>query len=614
MESSKIMNLTVLNENNYPTWKIQVKMHLIKDNLFGIVDGSENAPTSTGDLVKYNMRRDRALAIIVLAINPKFLYIIGDPVDPKIVWQQLQDTFQKKTWANKLRLKRKLYNMKLEPGDSLQEHLKAFVELFSELAVIGDAINEEDRVINLLASLPDSFSTIVTALEAIDKVPSWESVTERLLHEEEKLNHGKNEFVENKSLVTRHNFKRSIKCFECGKLGHMKKDCRLFIQKCKRENYNSYSKNSNNMAVCNEITEDELILYASAFSANASRQWIIDSGATQHMCCDREMFTEFSQLSNPISVEVGDGRPLAATGEGKVTLSLQLPGDKVIKCTLEKVLYVPKLAHNLISVSHIVQSGKTTKFLAKYCEIRNSENKLVAIGSKIGSLYMLNCVSESVNFSKTSENETIWHRRFCHANYYNVRKVISNQLVNGIDCKITDEKIVCSECCDGKNHKLPMPKIDVHRNTAILDLIHTDVCGKIGPVSNGNGNYFLTFIDDASRYTWVYILKNKDEVFEKFKMWKSMVENQYEKKVKILRSDNGGEYTSNVFEKFLQSEGLVHEKTVVKTPSQNGVSERKNRTIMESVRSILSDSCLPKSFWDETVRTEVFKIGFLHLR
>ena len=146
MESSKIMNLTVLNEKNYPTWKIQVKMHLIKDNLFGIVDGSENAPTSTGDLVKYNMRRDRALAIIVLAIDPKFLYIIGDPVDPKIVWQQLQDTFQKKTWANKLRLKRKLYNMRLKPGDSLQEHLKAFVELFSELAVIGDAINEEDRV------------------------------------------------------------------------------------------------------------------------------------------------------------------------------------------------------------------------------------------------------------------------------------------------------------------------------------------------------------------------------------------------------------------------------------------------------------------------------------
>ena len=82
--------------------------------------------------------------------------------------------------------------------------------------------------------------------------------------------------------MTKHNFKNFIKCFECGKLGHMNKDCRLFIQKYKRENYSSYSKNSNNMAVGNEVSEDEVILYARAFSVNASRHWILDSGATQH--------------------------------------------------------------------------------------------------------------------------------------------------------------------------------------------------------------------------------------------------------------------------------------------------------------------------------------------
>ena len=116
------VNLLPLNECNYPTWKVQMKMYLIKDDLFRIVDGSEVAPMGTTDenaVRKYNIRRDKALATIVLAIEPKLLYLIGDPSDPHEVWKRLQDTFQKKTWANKLRLKRKLYNMKLKSGDSL---------------------------------------------------------------------------------------------------------------------------------------------------------------------------------------------------------------------------------------------------------------------------------------------------------------------------------------------------------------------------------------------------------------------------------------------------------------------------------------------------------------
>lgn len=182
-----------LNESNYPTWKLQVKMLLIKEGLYGFVSGAEAEPSSTdvGALAKYRIRRDKALANIVLAIDPKLLYLISDdPTDPAIVWTKLSDTFQKKSWSNKLRLRKRLYSMRLKNDGSLQDYLKTCVELFNEMAVIGDALSEEDKVISLLASLPDTYSVLVTALEAQDSVPSWEVVQERLLHEEAKKTTG----------------------------------------------------------------------------------------------------------------------------------------------------------------------------------------------------------------------------------------------------------------------------------------------------------------------------------------------------------------------------------------------------------------------------------------
>ena len=144
-----------------------------------IVSGTERAPTDAESAAhkSFLARENKVLAAIILEIQQNFLYLLGDPTDPVVVWTKLENTFQRKTWSNKLRLRKKLYSLKLRDGDCMQQHLKTFMELFDELSVVGDAVEEEDRVINMLASLPDSYSTLVTALEASDKVPTWESVT-----------------------------------------------------------------------------------------------------------------------------------------------------------------------------------------------------------------------------------------------------------------------------------------------------------------------------------------------------------------------------------------------------------------------------------------------------
>ena len=123
-----------------------------------IVSKTEESPSADEPdvLAKFVARKDRALATIVLSVDPSLLYLIGDPQDPAIVWEKLANQFQKKTWANKLALRRKLYSLRLRDGDSIQKHIKDMTETFNELAAIDDPITEEDRVVYLLASLPES--------------------------------------------------------------------------------------------------------------------------------------------------------------------------------------------------------------------------------------------------------------------------------------------------------------------------------------------------------------------------------------------------------------------------------------------------------------------------
>ena len=152
----------------------------MKEGLWGLVNGTEAEPEAADRRSAYAARKDKALAIIVLAIETKLLYLVGDPVDPQVVWEKLANQFQKKSWANKLELKRKLFSMKLTNSGSVQEHVKAMTEVLDELSIVDVPVKEEDRVVYLLASLPDSYSMLVTALEANVEVPKLEVVTERL--------------------------------------------------------------------------------------------------------------------------------------------------------------------------------------------------------------------------------------------------------------------------------------------------------------------------------------------------------------------------------------------------------------------------------------------------
>ncbi|GJX55292.1 putative RNA-directed DNA polymerase [Tanacetum coccineum] len=162
----------------------------------------------------------------------------------------------------------------------------------------------------------------------------------------------------------------------------------------------------------------------------------------------------------------------------------------------------------------------------------------------------------------------------------------------------------CESCISGKMTKKPFNS-NIERATDLLGLIHTDVCGPLRHVSRKGASYFLTFTDDFSRYGYVYLLKHKHEVFETFKVFKAEVELQLGKKIKALRSDRGGEYLSQEFKDYLSENGIVQNLTSPYTPQQNGVSERRNRTLLDMVRSMFNLTTLPLSFWDYALESAV---------
>lgn len=140
----------------------------------------------------------------------------------------------------------------------------------------------------------------------------------------------------------------------------------------------------------------------------------------------------------------------------------------------------------------------------------------------------------------------------------------------------------------------------------VLGLIHSDICGPINTESLGGAKYFATFTDDYTGYTETTMLRNRSDVLKAFKDYKRKVEKQTDQRIRKLRTDNGREYLSNDFKELLKTEGIIHQLSVEYTPQQNGVAERKNRTLVEMARYLMLQGNLPQSFWTEAINSATY--------
>jgi len=166
----------------------------------------------------------------------------------------------------------------------------------------------------------------------------------------------------------------------------------------------------------------------------------------------------------------------------------------------------------------------------------------------------------------------------------------------------------CEHCVYGKQTRVKFSAA-IHKTKGIVDYIHSDLWGPVPVPSKGGARYLFTFIDDFSRKVWVYFLKNKNDVFSNFKKWNALIENQTNKKIKRLRTDNGLEFFEGQFNEFCKNEGIVRHRTMRKTPQQNGVAERMNRTLLKTARCMLSTANLSKDFWTKAINMTCYLVN-----
>jgi len=178
-------------------------------------------------------------------------------------------------------------------------------------------------------------------------------------------------------------------------------------------------------------------------------------------------------------------------------------------------------------------------------------------------------------------------------------------MVSGINFSSDEISFDCEVCHTGKICQVPY-KSSSKRAKEKLGLVHSDICGPMNTTSIGGSKYFVTFIDDYTRYTEVVMLKNRSEVLSAFKKYILRVRGESGHNIKILHTDNAKEYTSTEFNKLLEFEGIKHELTVPHTPQQNGIAERANSTLVEMARCMLLQSKLPNSLWAEAINTANF--------
>ncbi|GJS88756.1 retrovirus-related pol polyprotein from transposon TNT 1-94 [Tanacetum coccineum] len=279
---------------------------------------------------------------------------------------------------------------------------------------------------------------------------------------------------------------------------------------------------------------------------------------------------------------------------------------------ISRVYYVEGLGHNLFSVGQFCDSNLEVAFRQHTCFIRNLEGVDLLTGSRGNNLYTLSlgdmmASSPICLLSKASKTKSwLWHRRLSHLNFGAINHLARHGLVRGLPKLKFEKDHLCSACAMGKSKKKPHKPKSEDTNQEKLYLLHMDLCGPMRVASVNGKKYILVIVDDYSRFTWVKFLRSKDEAPDFIIKFLKMIQLRLKVPVRRIRTDNGTEFVNQTLREYYEKVGISHETSVARSPQQNGVVERRNRTLIEAARTMLIYAKALLFLWAEAVATACY--------
>ncbi|KAH9671777.1 retrovirus-related pol polyprotein from transposon TNT 1-94-like protein [Citrus sinensis] len=529
---------------NFGMWRREVMDALIQIDLDVVLKNKRHLY----DEEIWDRMNEKACDQIRSCLTKEVKYLVKDEECAVTLWYTLEEKYLVKSPKNRLHLLADLKNL----DENIKDEVKAMILLHSlpeeYIHFVTTLIYEKSVIV---------FKDVCTTLTSLEiwnndknseRVSSEALVSRDWVMKKQKKRGGKNSRSKSRS----RNIARD-ECAFCHEKGHWRKDCP------KAQKRDGKKPAAANMARKDEGSDYSLSITPATCVANSS-EWILDTGATYHLCPIKEWFTNFRNLESG-AVVMGNDQPCRTMGIGTIQLKMF---DGMVR-ELKKVRFVPALKKNLISVGALEAKGY--KVTIKDGIMKFTHGAMVILqGVRRHNLYYLKggTTDEANVVEAHSDTTMLWHVRLGHAGEKFLQTLMRYGLLKGTK---TYKLNFCEHCVVGKKTRVKFGTAN-HDTREILEYVHSDVWGPTKTASIGGSHYFVTFIDDYSRRVWVYTMQAKDEILEIFVKWKKLVETQTSRKIKILRSDNGGEYTSDPF---LQ------------------------------VRCMLSNAGLDKKFWAEAV-------------
>jgi hypothetical protein len=550
-----ITSLYKLDGDEFMLWKIKIKMYLKERGLWNCTQEKE---------LKDKENNEKAVFALCASVHDRDLLSISRSNSAYEIWDFLCSKYESKSTHRILAEKDALEKLKMEKGTTVQEFIDKLNKQFLKLENLGAAISEKEQIVLLIRGFPARFQPFVFPLKLrLDETGlSFNQVQEVVKLAELEIG---TPSVSIETNATKVNFQ----CYFCQSPDHMKREFPKYLawKKRKEEKANKVAKG----------------LY-------------LDSGANAHVVGDATLVKDLQRLKNEIPVHTPDGTVSYATGKGKMKL-----GQESASVELGDVYVVPGFKKNLVSLGALQNQQIDVKLQENGFNVILDGKTIPLAKRTLDNLYEIpNDLIVNSTEIKDQDMLLLWHRRFGHLNESDLKKTLK-----GMGISISSSLPNCEVCALGKQARDPFPTSQTKLDHP-LAIVSSDICGPF-PSSGSKGlRYIVTFVDGYSRFVVVYSVSEKSALFDCFKLFLAQLERQTGFALKVLRSDNGGEYISNRLKDFCREKGIIQQFSTIYSPQKNGIAERMNRTLVEYCRCMLFDAKLDETFWPQAIQTAAY--------